>query len=138
MVQCSLRKGCDMKIEVVDGVRRPRIEGGCDWGAEREVLVRLVGRPGAVKEAWWTGGCKYWSGVGTQSYSRANLSLVSPYSTSGCQTVGGAGSYSRPIHEGRFSAAMLKQHAEKVNAFFGADVAHLIQRGKTVVITKGG
>ena len=126
-----------MKIEVVDGVIRGRVERGSDWGAKREVLVRLVEAVGPVKELWWTGGCKYWSGRGESSYSKAHLATVEPGFRSGASTVGGAGSYPKVLHEGRFSKAMLKQHADKINAFFGADVAGLIQRHKTVVIEKG-
>ncbi len=137
MVQCSFRKGCDMKIEVIEGVVRPQVEGGSDWGVEREVLVRLVEKVGPVKELWWQGGCRYWSGIGSQSYAKANLSLASPSSWANMRTVGGSGTNCVELHEGRFSKAMLKQHAEKINDFFGADVAGLIQRGKTVVVTKG-
>lgn len=128
-----------MKIEVVDGVRRPRHERGCDWGVEREVLVRLMDKPGPVKELWWMGGCKYWAGRGCDpGYAPANLSLVKPGSWSALQSVGGADSVRTEIHEGRFSVRVIAQHAEKINDFFGANVAGLIQRGKTVVITKGG
>lgn len=126
-----------MKIEVVDGILRPRIERGADWGAERKVLVRLMGDPGPVKEMWWTGGHKYWSGIGETSYARAELSLVLPGNFSNDTTVGGPGSRKDKLCEGRFSDKVIKQHAEKINAFFGADVAGLIQRGKTVVIEKG-
>lgn len=122
-------------IEVVEGIRRPRIERGCDWGVERDVLVRLVDKPGAVKELWWMLGFKCWSGRGETSYYRATLSLVAPGEHSGATTVGGAGSYRHEIHEGRFSAKAIKANAAKINEFFGADVAHLIQRGKTVVVT---
>lgn len=125
-----------MKIEVVEGVIRPRYEAGCDWGTWRKVFVRLLGKPGVVKELWWMPGHTVWSGnYCPRKYLRSSLSLAYPYTFSPEETVGGAGTNRELLHEGRLSAKIIAKHAIRINEFFGADVAGWIRRGKTVVVS---
>lgn len=124
-----------MKIEVVEGIIRPRCEGGCDWDVEREVLVRLLDKSCPVKELWWMPGHTAWAGICCpRKYRRASLSLACLYVWSPLETVGGVGTKLEPLHEGRLSAKVIAQHTKRINDFFGADVAGLIRRGKMVVV----
>jgi len=104
----------------VDRIIRPRIDNGRDFNAERIVLIRS----GAL-ELIWRKACRVWGDI-VDGYSSEPGRL---YLTNGKsdQTI---------IRGGRLSAAIVKDNADKINAYFGADVAGAIEIRKTLIVER--
>jgi hypothetical protein len=117
-----------MKIEVVARIARPRCEFGIDYDAIRFVLARF-----GDKELQWHGAGQHWRSLG-QYISHAATLVLHDYSYVDART-----SWARhqtwEIHEGgRLSKALLKEHAKKIDEFFGVPVSKYLHSRKTVLV----
>lgn len=120
-------------MQLVDQIVRKRIERGCDWGAPRVVLARLMKGEQIVKELWWRKGYKYWTGIGMpRGYMKAALEFATPYSCGG--SVGSADTKTTEICTGRLCEKAIQNNAEKIDEFFSEAVACKIDLRKTLII----
>lgn len=103
-----------MKIER-PAKRKPRQEGGCDWGAERQLLVVQ-----GTKELWWLFACKAWEGRGSYVSTPGELHLADWQNDHG-RILRDFPSKNKCLHDsgGRLSKAMLVQHTEAIDEWFG-------------------
>jgi hypothetical protein len=115
------------RFKQVERIVRPRMTPGVDFGADRVVLVR-----DGDKELWWRLSHKTWMGLifGYQ-HTGATLELVSD-AYLGYPNL-------KELHEGgRLSRKLLTQYADKINKFFGCQVAQAIDPKKTLVADDKG
>ena len=115
-----------MKTRLVDRIILPRKDNCCDWGSVRFVLARQ----GAKELLWWTAR-KTWVGR-MEGYQPAPAELLlrqpSEHFSSGLGK-------SRTLHEGgRLSRALLLEHAQAIDAFFGQEVTPLLDPKKTLLL----
>ena len=122
-----------MKITIVDQIVRPKVEGGCEWGNFRKVLVRLVRGGKPVKELWWMPGFTGWAGRGCTDYYHSQL-MTDAEDGSG-RPLGGANSELKTLHEGgRLSVKLIAKYAKQIDAFFGDSVSGLIRNTRKTMI----
>jgi hypothetical protein len=111
-----------------DRIIRPRIEGGCDWGAERIVLVRK-----GDKELFWRKACKSWASLldGYRHDPAALMLCDHSNLTSGVPK-------EKTLHNtgGRLSKRLIMDHAEEIDKFFGEETATFVDIKLTLLLKK--
>lgn len=102
---------------------RPRLEGGCDHGAKRAVLVRK----GSL-ELQWRFACKSWASLldGYQPEPAA-LELVDTSKEA---------HHSRYLYNdgGRLSKALIMQFQKEIDKFFGEETAEFVHPRMTLLL----
>ncbi len=115
------------KVEVVGRICRSRHARGVSWGGEIVVLARR-----GDKELWVVPGAHTGRGIG-RSYVPGHVALVENAESHWAHYQGEETTLNN--ESARTSGVFFRTHQAKIDAFFGAPVAHLLGPQKTVIVT---
>jgi hypothetical protein len=123
MIRVRLEKG---SAEIIDRIKRAKRSGGINWGSPIVVLARY-----GDKELWQERGSGLYSRMGGNYWVPGGLYLIEEAEKHHSMF---RGKVTKLQEGGRISGKTFREHADRIDAFFGAKIAHLLNVRQTVIV----